>query len=1089
MSRFFLIFIFSFIFYAEISGDDKNKPNSNTEIDWKKKTDEELIVDLQNNELNRLAMEEIAARNSNEIQAKKGYFLQQDVALDVIKCPTEKEYIIIALHTPSWRSSLEEGNKNKYQINNLRELFPRDDKSNSRLDPRHDLVILSFDSKGKLIKPFGGNNMISKGLFLDLNLNGSIECADFTSYGIEGVKNVMVLEVFTVTEEPIPLLYVLFNYGEDTWGYQFVDRDQDGLVEIEFGPKYKGSIQTQVVYRWDPKTTSFDGPIGKEGGHFRRLDEKTRVWESLDKFKKEKMNFPPTNVKTDKSDSIEIIEEELMIDYVEDEEVRRAKADKRVPDAGEAYQYNSLKGLSDKELIAFASAGKTYHEIPEIKKRFSGLPNNILDLSPKEAALKIFNSNRSQEHLSKFQAKVDDREVKAPKSISIHFSYQSSRCYSAFDKNYTLFVSPEKSYLAFNTKSDDGVVFFDYIRSLPSFKIDEIPLSYEEALFIGHVIWWLNQIRTWQENLEDNTSSFTFSTGDGNGAFQMKIDGALVEKPINGRIWGFSNHVSRFTGTYDKEAFLNYVDLVFNKLIDAVIQNRNIKNNENEEKRILSNEQFIEFQTKNLLKNCYHILELFIEAPNHQVSNPIVLDAIIAAGFYRSKNCLPLLKKIEENLSKQKDSRSISDVNMDLESLKAEINKLGDSKKNKKYKEKLEKQKSDLYNELNLLNKDYFGDTWTDKIRMALKVSQRIINEADHLNKIFNWACSHEDGWKWALNRLKSLDKKKYLEALKWWLKDEKSKNWRAQIYDEIKKIDKSTATQIAQDEKTDLQVDAFEVLSELNKIPDEKARVDSLKELILNKKTVWHQRGQAIDLLVPKENPMKYKGIDHILIEVLMRHEEEDMNYSIDNALQGLSMRGYSQALEPALKILKESQYYNKLVLLDHIIVLSNNSGGKHRQEILDYIKPHLKRTSFAPNKLSSLIYAAGFIELVPELGQIATRNQNEYEGVRSIVSGGNAVDLNKRYHGPRLMIALMNEVEPLTKAKLLSKIATGYFEESFQYRSQKEFRDLYNAFDVNEKVALKKFIKENSDIKACEYNMFTKFMYEFLFNYKVKD
>ncbi len=155
-----------------------------------------------------------------------------------------------------------------------------------------------------------------------------------------------------------------------------------------------------------------------------------------------------------------------------------------------------------------------------------------MNLSPKDAAFKIFNSNRSQKHRSKFQAKIDDREAKPPKSISIHFSYQSSRCYSAYDKNYTLFVSPEKSYLAFNTKSDDGVVFFDYIRSLPKFTIEEITLSYDEALFIGHVIWWLNQIRTWQENLEDGQSSFIMSTGDGNGAFQMKIDGVLVARRL-----------------------------------------------------------------------------------------------------------------------------------------------------------------------------------------------------------------------------------------------------------------------------------------------------------------------------------------------------------------------------------------------------------------------------------------------------------------------------------------------------------------------------------------------------------------------------
>jgi hypothetical protein len=1077
----YICIILNLIVYPNLFSDDQIIPFEIAKIKWKDKTGAELIIDLQNNTLKRLAMEELISRNNKDNHKNKGFFLNEEVNLKVIKCPTEKGFIIVVLHDPSWSFNTDNGYENKYQINNPREIITLDDKDNSKLNLCNKQIIVAFDNFGNLITPFGGNNMIDKGIFLDLNKDGSIERASFTRYTPpQGVNNIMVLEIYVVSEKPKPLLYVLYNYGADNWDYQFVDRDKDGLFEIEFGPKHKDSIKPEVVYQWDNILKAYIGPKGKDGDHFRRIDDYAGLWATFEKFETEKTVFPIINSNSEKMNFIEITDE----DSAESEQTRRIKANKRVLNSGEPYQYTSLIDLSDKDLIAFGRAGKGYNDTPEMKNLFSGIPKNIMALDPKKAALKIFNANRSKENRNSFKAEFDDRNEIPPNAMSLHYTYHSSRCYGAFDKNYSLFISPEKSYLAICVKSEAEFVFIDYREKPHRFNITNIQLSYEEALFVGQTIWWLNQIRTWQENSEDRSGLFSMSTADGTGAFLLKTQADSVAESINGTIWGFNNHVERFSAAYDKEVFLNYVDLIFDKLIDVVIQNRNVTENQIQPK--ISTKQYLEIEENAFHNNCYQILELFLTAPNHHISTPIALEAIIAAGSYQSKICLPLLKKIEEHLNNQKKFRSITDVKQDLSALKILKNQIENKNEDKKIE--LRKQERALSLELISLNNNFFGEAYVENLRKALKISLKKFNVADNITKTFEWACSHEEDYMWALNHLKALNQEKYLEALQWWLKDESSKNWRSQIYEEIKNINNSTTELIVQLEKIDQQIDESDELSKINQIPFENERVDSLKKLILDPTTAWELRGKAIDFLVPAEDPMKYNNIDSVLIEVLNRYQEQDMEYSIDNAMRGLSLRAYSGDIEPAFEILKNSDYYRKLNLLDHMIFLMIKTGGKHRQQLLDYIKPQLSKTNFDPNDFSTLIYGADLNELIFDLSKIATHSQTEYEGLRSIESGGNAVEIDKRYHGPRLMVALMREKDPFTKAKLLVIIAPQYFMESFQFRSQKEFKELYKSFNPIEKTALKQFVKDNTDQKACEYNSFTKFMYDFLFDFKVK-
>ena len=58
-----------------------------------------------------------------------------------------------------------------------------------------------------------------------------------------------------------------------------VDRDRDGIAEIEFGPVMAaGGIKPKAVFRWDKAKQTWAGPEAKPGDHFRVLAPDAGEW-------------------------------------------------------------------------------------------------------------------------------------------------------------------------------------------------------------------------------------------------------------------------------------------------------------------------------------------------------------------------------------------------------------------------------------------------------------------------------------------------------------------------------------------------------------------------------------------------------------------------------------------------------------------------------------------------------------------------------------------------------------------------------------------------------------------------------------------
>ena len=211
-----------------------------------------------------------------------------------------------------------------------------------------------------------------------MNGDGFVERASQIRYGVEGVENTVVLNVNRMGEHEEPLLSVLFNWGmEEDWDFAFSDRENDGLVEIYFGPLTEAGVLPEVTFRWDkiqkafPTTSVFQN-------HLIVMDHKKGIWDELARIKKE-VNF---FFKDSRAVS------EFHRHYYEQGKLPPDK-EKEAKIVSTEYVPRSLKGLSDEEIFSYMGRGKSLFDIKDEESPRTTF-HRVLELPPQEAALPIW---------------------------------------------------------------------------------------------------------------------------------------------------------------------------------------------------------------------------------------------------------------------------------------------------------------------------------------------------------------------------------------------------------------------------------------------------------------------------------------------------------------------------------------------------------------------------------------------------------------------------------------------------------------------------------------------------------------------------
>ncbi|HLP59216.1 MAG TPA: hypothetical protein VK186_10320, partial [Candidatus Deferrimicrobium sp.] len=358
-----------------------------------------------------------------------------------------------------------------------REIFEKK-RDKTGLKWENNINITAFDSAGGDLK-IPGCHEIHHGVIADINGDGLIEVVDtFLENKLDDKPQGMVLKVWTIKENPQCKFALLYNLGEEDWGYALEDKDNDGIYDILLGPGKPGDVTPVVTYKWDKGKGTYNGPPGGENDCFRITDAAAVEEEPgevvIGSFPKDPWESGP-----------------------------------KFQNYNKPYSYFSLKNLSNREILEYIKDGKTVQSLEweAVKPKF---PGEFRQKKPKEAILDLIEMNRNPGHKRQFQIAVDDRGgLELPGQCRIFYSYVDNPFYPSYLAQYFIQCSPGDSYLAYAVCSTAGPFHRRLSDQEAVFKFRLCPIPYEIARHFVDSAWWLNQVRS--RELNDDMGFYSVS--------------------------------------------------------------------------------------------------------------------------------------------------------------------------------------------------------------------------------------------------------------------------------------------------------------------------------------------------------------------------------------------------------------------------------------------------------------------------------------------------------------------------------------------------------------------------------------------------
>ena len=908
-----------------------------------------------------------------------------------------------------------------YEIENPEELFGPDTTSPyAILEPTLDRIdgagLSIFRPDGKEIRPFGGNNYTS-GYIYDFNQDGILERADSTNYSLKAAPDhdISTFELQTIERKPRTLLNVIFNWhpdsadDENSWDFECYDDNADGIAEIAFGPEdaKTEAERRQIVFRYDKATATYLTPDLPDDPHIRII----APGETLKAIAK---SNPPSYplVKDSSEESAEPI----------------ISTQKR-------YVFDSLKDAPFTDILAFFDGKEDSRMNYDLPGAFpSTLPAALREMSPRDAAFALANSNRTHTHTEEYQLAIDDRDgVSTPTAGWITYSWGSSGCYSYSSDLFALRYGTGDPLLVRFSYNSIGVVGRNDLADQPAHALSLYTPREKDAVFLADTLFWLDRIRSRRADGEDNeTYSSYSSSADGSASIDLLPNDKPPHNLANETVWAGNSISGRWNSEYSRTIFVNLAHLTMKKGLPEIFGETYVEPEQLRAQSLTTpteerlDDRIGETARLKLSTDLADLLKLHKSKP---IPTAILRKIIYTASGETLTDLLPALEELAATLPPPTaEEKELVELEKRFEHEDISIDPLGDAQKEDPNGEKAARQKAfsrmvELREEMEFNPAHQLRGPLANAIHLlklgsdTALLKQEILDEGPHAS--------------WALGLLRRSDPESWALLISTKMTGEIED--RRQVLNTLISGHPPTAVEMIRnfspDERLPLIVDIYE-FHKKNSPEEATAELPLLLEYAKNRKNNSHRRGSAMTLLSEAELSPEILTELRALLAAEIQNPQNDDAYSstLSYALQAITnLPDPAQHLEflSSIDTLPEEDFGAGFEALE---IMTRDHPD--REKILaDFI-----RTQFAASKgmmesvfIKALTY--DLQSLSDEIATFATESQSVEDGDGANYSGGNfKTPAGQRYHIAREITALWSETDPATLAKMWIAFAVSH-------------------------------------------------------------
>jgi hypothetical protein len=870
------------------------------------------------------------------------------------------------------------------------------------LEPIRDSQLLIFNSEGKEVRPFGGNNYTNEGYYFDFDHDGILDRADSTNYSLKEAPkhSVEVFELQTVEPEPRTLLKVIFNWHprsapeSNEWTFTCFDENQDGIAEIAFGPKSASSGQEQrrFVFRMDPATKRYSAGDIPAHSHIQVMQS---------------------------GETLASIAQSGGLGYPQIKDPSDPKIDGPPPVSPQApYVFRSLKDRPATEFSAFFQGKSRRDSWSGPEDSFPNrLPERFWNLSPKQAAIALAEANRTPTHRAQWKLVLDDRDgIAPPKSGWLLHDWGSSSCYSYSSHLFALrFGVPDPSLLVFEYNSI-GVVGRNPWADQPAHQVRVIKLSDQEARFLADTVFWLDRIRTFSGRKTDTNRFGSSSTADGSATICLFPDGAAPRELASETVWATSTISAGFDEQYTQTTFINLAEFLIGDSFPSTLGARwNMAEEIGRHSLVTPTEERLTPRVDEDARQ--KLSEAFADILRQHQVDPIPAAVLAklaqAAGDEALTELLTNLRKLHAALP----APTAEDHEFAALQKRFERDHFGsplgdDPTEHKKAYARL----NELRDKREFLPSAILRNPLSDSITKL-----RLAGSAAELK-----AAVKENGpqSRWALNQFRRLDLTAWSELLAGQFANADVENRRT-IFETLAAGNPPAAKEViakitpAEHRELILEIAGYHQKHDVGSVTKD---LTVLMSLVRDKKQNYIRRGQAIDLLAKSILPTELlKDFTDLLIAEIKHPQQGEYGMStLDSAITALTRLPDAEKhleLLTSIPVIVDQAYRAGL---DALVQMAKDRPDRETL-LAGFIHPRFQKSNGMMNDVFLDALAQDLHVLAPEIAAFATEGPSVQDGNGADYSGGNfKTPVGQRYHTAREVTALWAESDPVTLGRM---------------------------------------------------------------------